>query len=128
MAPMRKADAQVQITLTGLGADDEWSIDNNISYKAELVSVKFGEKKGLFKKFTDLSADAACFYNEGIELKIGDRKLPDWCTSKELPKGVRSMFWGAKEQAEETRAKAKAKAGPKTGLLAKAKRATERVT
>lgn len=128
LVPVHKDGAQVQITLTGIGADDEWTIENNTSYKAELVSHKVGEQKGLAKKFIDLNRDPDCFYNEGGVLIIKDCGLPAWCTSKELPKGVRSMFWSAKEQAEEARAKAKAKATPKSGLLARAKKASNNVT
>lgn len=46
-------------------------------------------------------------------MNIRDPDLPEWCLAKELPKGVRSLFWVAKEQAAEAKAKALAKAKAK---------------
>lgn len=61
-------------------------------------------------------------------MKVDDEAIPSWCKATELPKGVRSMFWKAKEHAEEARAKAKAKAKASSGVNEEGKKRTKRVT
>lgn len=128
LAPMREARAKKDIVLLGLEGADDWQIENNISCRAEVVSKTLGERKVLAKKFIDQNAGTACFHDEGGDMNIDDEGIPAWCRATELPKGVRSMFWKAKEQAEAARAKAKAKAKAKHCGKETVKKRSKKVT